>query len=76
MVHQMRERLPLNGHAQLVQVTEVRGAQPARLMHLGEEHFLGRPVLTGQTHSELKRFARRSIVWCELSMSSPQCSVT
>ncbi len=23
---------------------EIAGAQPARLMHLGEEHFLGRPV--------------------------------
>jgi len=25
------------------------------------EGFLGRPVLTGQTHSELKRFARRAL---------------
>jgi hypothetical protein len=41
----MRKRLPLDGHTQVVHVREVRRAQPARLMHLAEKHFLGRPVL-------------------------------
>jgi len=45
VVQQMRKRLTLNGHAQALHVREVRRAQPARLMHLAEEHFLGRPVL-------------------------------
>jgi hypothetical protein len=45
VVQQVRKRLALDGHAQAVQVREVRGAQPARLMHLAEEDFLGRPVL-------------------------------
>jgi hypothetical protein len=45
VVQQVRKRLTLNGHTQLVHVREVRRAQPARLMHLAEEHFLGRPVL-------------------------------
>jgi hypothetical protein len=45
VVDQVREGLPLNGHAQLVHVAEVRGAQTTRLVDLGEEHFPGRPVL-------------------------------
>lgn len=45
VVGQVGERLALDGHAQAVQVREVRGPQPARLMHLGEEHLLGRAVL-------------------------------
>ena len=44
VVHQVRERLALNRHPQFVHVREVRGTQPARFMHLGEEHFLGRTV--------------------------------
>ena len=44
VVDQVRERLALEGHAQGVHVREVRGPQPARLVHLGEEHLLGRPV--------------------------------
>ena len=31
-------------HPQLGTVREVAGTQPARMMHLGEEHFLRRPV--------------------------------
>jgi hypothetical protein len=45
VVDQVRERLSLDGHAQLVHVAEVGGAQTPRLVHLGEEHFPGRPVL-------------------------------
>ena len=45
VIDQMRERLPLNRHPQLFHVAEIRGAQAPRFMHLGEEHFLGRPVL-------------------------------
>jgi len=46
VISHVREGLPLDGHAQAVQVREVRRAQPARLMHLAEKHFLGRPVLS------------------------------
>jgi hypothetical protein len=45
VVQQVRERLPLDGHAQAVQVREVRRTQAARFVDLAEEHFLGRPVL-------------------------------
>lgn len=45
VVQQVRKRLALDGHPQAVHVREVRGAQPARLMHLAEEDFLGRSVL-------------------------------
>jgi len=45
VVEQVRKRLTLDGHAQLVHVREVRRAQPARFMHLAEEDFLGRSVL-------------------------------
>jgi hypothetical protein len=44
VVDQVRERLALDGHAQVAAVGEVAGTQPSRLMHLGEEHFLGGPV--------------------------------
>jgi len=46
VVQQVRKRLPVHGHAQALHVREVRRAQPARLMHLAEEHFLGRPMLS------------------------------
>ena len=45
VVRQVGERLPLDGHAQVAHVREVAGAQPAGLVHLGEEDFLGRPGL-------------------------------
>jgi hypothetical protein len=45
VVDQVGEGLALDGHAQGVHVAEVGGPQAARLMHLGEEHFLGRAVL-------------------------------
>jgi len=45
VVDQVGERLALEGHAQGLHVGEVRGPQPAGLMHLGEEHLPGRPVL-------------------------------
>ena len=44
VIHQMRERLALDGHAQLRHVREVRGAELTGPMLLGEEHLLGRPV--------------------------------
>jgi hypothetical protein len=44
VVKHMGKRLTLNGHAQLVHVGEIRRAQPARFMHLAEEHFLGRTM--------------------------------
>jgi hypothetical protein len=43
VIDQVLERLLLNRHAQVVQVREVRRRQPAWLMHLAEEHLLGRP---------------------------------
>jgi hypothetical protein len=46
VVHQVRKRLSLNRDVQVLHVREVRGAQAARLMHLTEKHFLGRPVLS------------------------------
>jgi hypothetical protein len=46
VVQQVRKRLTLNGYLQLLHVREVRRAQPARLMHLAEEHFLRWPVLS------------------------------
>jgi hypothetical protein len=45
VVQQVRKRLSRDSHAQALHVREVRRPQPARLMHLAEEHFLGRPVL-------------------------------
>jgi hypothetical protein len=44
VVDQMRERHAGDGHAEAGAMREIAGPQPARLMHLGEEHFLGRPV--------------------------------
>lgn len=45
VVDQVREGLPLDGHAQLVHMAEVGRAQAARLMDLGEEDLPGWPVL-------------------------------
>ena len=45
VVDQVGQRLPCDGHGQAVHVREVRGGQPPWLMHLREEHFLGRAVL-------------------------------
>ena len=45
MVDHVRKRLAANGHTQLVHVREIRRAEPAGFMHLGEENLLGRPVL-------------------------------
>jgi hypothetical protein len=45
MVHQVWERRAGDGHLQLGAVREVRSTQPARRVDLGEEHFLGRPLL-------------------------------
>ncbi len=42
MVDQMVEALPLDGDAEVVHGREVGGAQPARLVNLSEEDFLGR----------------------------------
>jgi hypothetical protein len=44
MVHQVRECLPVDCHAQIGHVREVRGAQPARQMLLREENLLVRPA--------------------------------
>jgi hypothetical protein len=44
MVHQVRQRLSLDGHPQARQVREVRRAQPTRLVLLREEYFLSRAV--------------------------------
>jgi hypothetical protein len=44
VVDQVCQRLTVDGNAQAGAVREVRGTQPAGLMHLGEEHFLGRSV--------------------------------
>jgi hypothetical protein len=45
MVDQVGEGLPLDRHRQGGHLREVGGPQPTRLMHLREEHFLGRAVL-------------------------------
>ena len=45
VVDQVRERLAVDGNAQAGAMGEVRRTQSAGLMHLGEEHLLGRPVL-------------------------------
>ncbi len=56
VVQQVRKRLALDGHRQPAHAREVRRAQPPRLMHLGEEHFLGRPVLRAPLpHAPLQR---------------------
>jgi hypothetical protein len=44
VVDQVRERLPLDGHAQLGHVREVGRPEPARRVVLGEEHLLGRTM--------------------------------
>jgi hypothetical protein len=44
VVDQVRERLTVDRDAQVGQMREVRGAQSARQMLLGEEHFLVRPA--------------------------------
>jgi hypothetical protein len=46
VVKHVRKGFALDGHAQAVQVREVRRAQPAWFMNLGEKHFLGRPMLS------------------------------
>ena len=45
MVKQVIEGLAGDGHAQAVHAGEVGRGQPPGFMHLGEEHFPGRPVL-------------------------------
>jgi hypothetical protein len=42
VIDHVLKRLPLDRHAQLIHVREVGCCQPAWLMHLAEEHFLGR----------------------------------
>ena len=44
VVDQVGKRLTVDRDAQAGAVREVGGTQPAGLMHLGEEHFLGRSV--------------------------------
>jgi hypothetical protein len=41
VVDQVVEALPLQGYAQVGQIGEIRGCQPAGLVHLGKEDFLG-----------------------------------
>ena len=56
VVQQVVERLALDRHAQFVHVREIRGRQPARLMHLAKEHFLGRSLQGAPTpHLPLQR---------------------
>jgi hypothetical protein len=56
VIEQVRQRLALDGHAQAVHVGEIRGTQPARLMHLAEEDFLGRSMLRlPPAHAPLQR---------------------
>jgi hypothetical protein len=61
VIDHVLERLPLDRHAQVIHVREVRGRQPARLMHLAEEHLLGRP--------------RRGPPLLHLPLQGPQLSV-
>jgi hypothetical protein len=56
VVDQVREHHPVDGHAQIRAVREVAGAQPAGVMHLGEEDLLGGPLQRTPTlHSTLER---------------------
>ena len=56
VVDHVVERLPRDRHSQAAHPREVRRRQPARLMHLGEEHLLRRPVLRPPTpHLPLQR---------------------
>jgi hypothetical protein len=56
VVHQVRERLPGNRHAQEFHVREIRCAQAARLVHLGKEYFPSRTMLaTPLPHAPLQR---------------------
>ncbi len=60
VVHQVVERLPGDRHAQAAHVCEIAGAQPPRLMHLGEVDLLGRPVLRlPDPHAPLQRPPQR-----------------
>ncbi len=43
VIDHVLERLPLDRHTQIVHAREVGRRQPARLVHLSEEHFLRRP---------------------------------
>jgi hypothetical protein len=43
VVEQVRQRLTVDGDPQARAVREVGRTQPTGMMHLGEEHFLGRP---------------------------------
>jgi hypothetical protein len=43
VVEQVRKRLTVDGNPQAGAVREVGRTQPTGMMHLGEEHFLGRP---------------------------------
>jgi len=45
VVDQVGKRLAQDGNVQIIHVRKVRATQAARLMHLAEKHFLGRPVL-------------------------------
>jgi hypothetical protein len=49
VVRQVGERLALDRHAQVAHVGKVTGTQPAGLVDLGEEDFLGRPGLAPPT---------------------------
>jgi hypothetical protein len=61
VIDHVLERLLLDRHAQVVQAREVRRRQPARLMHLAEEHLLGR--------------SRRGPPLLHLPLQGPQLSV-
>jgi hypothetical protein len=60
VIDQVRERFPLDGHVETVHVREVRSTQPAGVVDLGEEDFLGRTVLgLPLTNAALQRAAYR-----------------
>jgi hypothetical protein len=44
VVHQVIKHLAANRHLQTAHVREIGSTQPARFVHLAEEHFLGRSL--------------------------------
>lgn len=55
VIHHVLKALSLDRHLKVVHVGEVRSTQPARFVHLGEEHLLGRSrQSTPLTHAPLQ----------------------
>jgi hypothetical protein len=68
----MVEALTLNGDAQILHVREVGGAQPAGLVHLAEEHLLGRAFQrTPAPHPALQSPQQRVGILTRITLLQP-----